>query len=153
MALRLFQWLALLLTFIATLPAGAHLAALPNKMGLSQVDYFTVQQIYAGWALFGIVWFAALGTTLGYAMALRHDGRPYAYAIAAIILIVLNVIIFFIWTFPANQATSNWTVPPPNWAELRTQWEYSHAANALIMFAAFFCVLTAALRSPAGRPA
>ena len=45
-------------------------------------------------------------------------------------LIVANLAIFFVWTFPANQATNNWTVVPKNWNKLRIQWEYSHAAHA-----------------------
>jgi hypothetical protein len=41
-------------------PSGAHLFALPNKIGLAQDQYFVVQNIYRGWALFGIVLFGAL---------------------------------------------------------------------------------------------
>ncbi|HEV8657074.1 MAG TPA: hypothetical protein VGS96_00470 [Thermoanaerobaculia bacterium] len=33
----------------------AHLFELPNKIGLSRDDYPTVQQIYRGWALAGIL--------------------------------------------------------------------------------------------------
>jgi hypothetical protein len=150
MAVPLFQWLAIIFTFIATLPAGAHLAELPNKLALDQSAYFTVQQIYAGWALFGIVLFGAIGATLGYVIALFRNGLPYGYALAALVLILLNLAIFFIWTFPTNQATANWTVAPANWAELRNQWEYSHAVNAAVIFAAFFFVLLSALRSPTG---
>jgi hypothetical protein len=36
---------------------------------------------------------------------------------------------------------------PPNWAELRKQWEYSHAANALPTFAALCSVVLAVLKS------
>ena len=55
MALRLIQFLAIILTALALVPRGAHLAALPNKMAMAQAAYFVAQQIYAGWALFGIV--------------------------------------------------------------------------------------------------
>jgi hypothetical protein len=46
------------------------------------------------------------------------------------LLIAVNLAIF-VWTFPTNQATNNWTVVPKNWNALRIQWEYSHAANAV----------------------
>jgi hypothetical protein len=49
-----------MLTALALVPSGAHLAALPNKMAMAQAAYFVAQQIYAGWALFGIVLFGAL---------------------------------------------------------------------------------------------
>src|SRR5438128_11611919 len=59
MALRLIQFLAIMLTALALVPGGTHLAALPNKMAMAQAAYFIAQQIYAGWALFGIVLFGA----------------------------------------------------------------------------------------------
>jgi hypothetical protein len=60
MALRLIQFLAIMLTALALVPSGAHLATLPNKMTMAQAAYFVAQQIYAGWALFGIVLLGAL---------------------------------------------------------------------------------------------
>jgi hypothetical protein len=54
MALRLIQFLAIMLTALALVPSGAHLAALPNKMAMAQAAYFVAQQIYSGWALFGM---------------------------------------------------------------------------------------------------
>ena len=68
-------------------------------------------------------------------------GRSFAYALASFLLIAANLAIFFVWTFPTNQATNNWTVVPKNWNKLRIQWEYSHAGNALVTFVAF-CALT-----------
>ena len=65
MALRLVQFLAIMLTALALVPSGAHLAAPPNKMAMAQAAYFVAQQIYAGWALFGIVLFGALGSESG----------------------------------------------------------------------------------------
>jgi len=46
MALRLIQFLAIMLTALALVPSGAHLAALPNKMAMAQPAYFIAQQIY-----------------------------------------------------------------------------------------------------------
>jgi hypothetical protein len=145
------RWLALLSTAIAIMPAGAHLFELPNKIGLGQQDYFVVQGIYAGWALFGIVLFAALAATLAYAVALYVQDRPFAFAAAAFALLLANLGLFFALTFPTNQATQNWTVAPENWESLRAQWEYSHAANALVIFAAFVCLLIAVSRDLALR--
>ncbi|HZM33925.1 MAG TPA: hypothetical protein VFC18_05460 [Burkholderiales bacterium] len=31
-----------------------------------------------------------------------------------------------------NRATENWTRLPAHWLELRAQWEYSHAASAVL---------------------
>ena len=40
---------------LALVPAGAHLAELPHKFRLAAPDYLVVQQLYAGWSLFGVV--------------------------------------------------------------------------------------------------
>jgi hypothetical protein len=53
--------------------------------------------------------------------------------------------IFFLWTFPANQATNNWTTIPGHWEQLREQWEYSHAVNAVVAFVAFCSITLSAL--------
>jgi hypothetical protein len=148
MALRLVQFLAIMLTALALVPGGAHLAALPNKMAMAQAAYFIAQQIYAGWALFGIVLFGALGANLALTIMLRRLGRSFGYALASFLFIAANLAIFFVWTFPTNQATNNWTVVSKNWNELRIQWEYSHAVNAVVMFVALACVVVAVLRQP-----
>src|SRR6266481_7707190 len=147
-ALRLIQFLAIMLTALALVPSGAHLAALPNKMAMAQAAYFVAQQIYAGWALFGIVLFGALAANLAHTIVLCRLGRSFGYALASFLLIAANLAIFFVWTFPTNQATNNWTVVPNNWNKLRIQWEYSHAANAMVTFAALVCVVIAVLRQP-----
>jgi hypothetical protein len=50
-------------------------------------------------------------------------------------------VVFFTWTYPANQATADWTVVPDDWRELRRHWEYAHAANAVLTFLAL-CAAT-----------
>jgi hypothetical protein len=55
MALKVVQFFAVILTALALVPAGAHFFELPNKIELAQDHYFIVQNIYRGWALFGIV--------------------------------------------------------------------------------------------------
>jgi hypothetical protein len=115
---------------------------------MAQAAYFVAQQIYAGWALFGIVLFGALAVNLAHTIVLRRLGRSFSFALASFLLIAATLVIFFVWIFPANQATNNWTVVPTNWNKLRIQWEYSHAANAMVTFAALVCLVIAVLRQP-----
>jgi hypothetical protein len=101
-----------------------------------------VQNIYRGWDLFGIVLIGSLVANLVLALMLRRrGGASFILALLAFGAIVLMLAIFFVWTFPANQATNNWTTIPDHWEQLREQWEYSHAVNAVIAFVAF-CSLT-----------
>jgi hypothetical protein len=89
-----------------------------------------------------------LSANLAHTIVLRRLGRSFSFALASFLLIAATLAIFFVWTFPTNQATNNWTVAPKNWNELRSQWEYSHAANAMVTFAALVCVAIAVLRQP-----
>src|SRR5215472_639556 len=85
MALRLVQFLAIMLTALAFVPS------VPNKMAMAQAAYFVAQQTYAGWALFGIVLFGALIANLAHAIMLRKLGRSFGYALASFLLIAANL--------------------------------------------------------------
>jgi hypothetical protein len=144
---RLAPFAAIILTALALVPAGAHLLALPNKIGLPQTEYFVVQGIYRGWALLGIILFASLAADVVLAIKLRHDRDAFAAALAGALLIAATLVIFFIWTYPANQATENWVIAPLNWQILRRHWEYAHAVNAVLTFLALCAVTTASIAS------
>jgi hypothetical protein len=138
--------LAILAVAICLVPAGAHLAELPNKMALPASAYMTVQTIYAGWALFGIPIFAALGLTLAYTVvAWRHRSARWL-ALLAFLALAATQAVFWTWTYPMNVLTQNWTVTPADLDAARRQWEYSHAVNAVITFAALVLVTLAAIR-------
>jgi hypothetical protein len=129
-----------------TMAAGwAHLLEMHSKLALSRDDYFTVQQIYRGWALLGVFVFAALGTTSWLAAATRRSVMFMPCLVAAG-AVALGLVLFFAFTFPANQATSNWTTIPPGWMALRQRWEYGHAAGAMLYFVALLSLFIALLR-------
>jgi amino acid transporter len=110
---------------------------LPNKIHLSRSDYLIVQQIYRGWAKLGVFLVLAFVATLLLSIATKHQTNIFIFNILACIFITIGLVIFFLFTFPANQQTYNWTMLPDNWEKLRRQWEYSHAVNAGIYFIAF----------------
>ena len=145
MGLRIAQFLAIVLTALALVPAGAHLFELPNKIGLAQEEYFLVQGIYRGWALFGIVLFGALAANLVLTLMVRRQRGAFWLALVAFLLVVATLAVFFTWTYPANQATASWTEVPADWQALRRHWEYAHAANAVLTFLALCAVTLSAL--------
>lgn len=141
MPTRLLPYLALLLTALCLIPAGAHLFELPNKLALDRAAYFTVQGIYRGWALFGIALVGALVANSAFAVtARRHRPAAFPWALAGTLLMIVDLTVFFVWVFPTNQATANWTIAPDDWEALRRQWEYGHAAAALATAAAFAAI-------------
>jgi len=140
------RFFSLLFAALALAPALAHLLELPNKIDLSRVDYLTVQQIYRGWALLGFVVAGALLSTLVLMIMVRDRPKAFTLTVVAFLCLVGTQVIFWTFTFPANQQTNNWTVLPETWMALRTQWEYSHAASAvlnLIALISLFCSVLA----------
>jgi len=145
MASKTVRFLAIFFMGLSLIPFGAHLFALPNKIGMEREAYFTAQQIYAGWQFVGIIWIAALILTLALAIGLRGQRPAFYFAVIGFVSLVAALIVFFMWTFPGNQATVNWTTAPENWDALRTSWEYSHAVNAIIVLVGFCAITLASL--------
>jgi len=141
MVLTAARFFSLLFVALALMPSGAHLLELPNKMGLSRDDYLTVQQIYNGWALLAVVVFGELISTLALAILSRRRRRESVRAAAAFGCVVGAQVVFWAYTYPMNQATRNWTFLPEVWQPLRAQWEYSHAAAALLNLAAMILLI------------
>jgi len=132
MALNTVRFLALLFTALALVPAMAHLLELPNKINLSREVYLTVQQIYRGWALLGVIVAGALLANLMLLIMVRAERKAFVLTLITFLCIVGTQMVFWTFTYPANRATNNWTTLPENWLALRNQWEYSHAASAVL---------------------
>jgi hypothetical protein len=148
----LVRFCSVVFVALAQAPSLAHLLELPHKIRLSRDDYFTVQQIYRGWSLLGIVIFLALASTLSLAVASRRNRRALAWGVAAFLAVAATQAVFWAFTFPTNQATENWTKRPDDWEQLRVQWEYSHATGAgLTLFALVAVTLAALAPDPPGR--
>ena len=141
------SFVAIVLTGLALVAPAAHLFELFNKIGMPENEYFIVQKVYNGWWIVGFFLPAAFVANLALAYAARDDRTTCWLAVLAAALIAANLAIFFLWTQPANSATSNWTFRPENWHSLRQQWEYSHAVNAAVVLVAFCAATIASLRA------
>lgn len=143
--LKTMRFLSLQFVAISLSAALAHLFALPNKIHLGGAEYLIVQQIYRGWALLGIAVIGALLTTLILTILVRRKRGIFALILISLLCIAGSLMLFFAFTDPANRQTANWTVLPPHWEELRTQWEYSHAAAAVLYLVAFSALVLSVL--------
>ena len=146
MSKKLVQVLAIAATALYLVPTGAHLFELPHKMALSPAEYMTVQQIYAGWELFGIAIAIALLATLANTLLVRADRRAFAWSLAAFLALATTQAVFWAFTYPVNVATRFWTVSPEMFEAARRQWEYSHATSAVLTFVALVAMVFSSLR-------
>jgi hypothetical protein len=145
MSIKTIYFIALFFVALALGPALAHLLELPNKINLGREEYLTVQQIYRGWALLGIVVAGALISTLTLSVMVRKQRKAFLFALIAFLCIVGTQVVFWTYTYPANQVTNNWTMLPENWRDLRRQWEYSHATSAGLNLLALVMVILSVL--------
>jgi hypothetical protein len=119
---------------------------MPNKIGLAREDYFVVQQIYSGWNKFALVLLVQV-VALATAVWLTRRQREVALSIViALACVVVAQAVFWIWTFPANAATVNWTMQPDDWQKLRRDWEYSHLGGAVLQFVGVLSLVVALAR-------
>lgn len=132
---------AVIFVALSFAPSAAHLLALPNKIQMTQDAYFTVQQIYRGWALLGFAVAGALLSTLNLVVRVRRVRCALGWAVTAVACIVGAQGLFWAFTYPANVATADWTEMPDSWEALRAQWEYSHAAAAVLDLGALVATL------------
>ncbi len=139
------RFLSLLFCALARAPALAPQLELPNKMGMSRDEYLVAQQIYRGWWLLGIFVFGALLSTLWLAIVVRRRLAAFIPALIAFFAIAGTQVVFWTFTFPMNQRTANWTILPDGWAAMRLQWEYSHAASAVLNLVALVAVIVSVL--------
>ena len=144
MARTVVSLLALVFTALSLIPGGAHLFSLPNKIGMTEQHYFVAQSIYSGWWMMAFILIPAMLLNILLAYLLRSERPGFVPAAAACVCMAATLAVFFAWTYPANVATQNWTVVPGDWQTLRRQWEYSHAAGAVLNFAAF-CLIALAI--------
>jgi len=132
---------SLLLATLAMMPAAAHALELPNKIGLSGMEYLTVQRLYRGWAFARLIVAAALASMLVLLFMVRELPTAFALAWVSFLCLAGTQLVFWIFTQPVNRVTANWTFLPGDWSELRRRWEYSHAASAALNLAALVALL------------
>lgn len=139
-------FVALLATALALGGALAHVLELSNKIGMSREDYFIVQRVYLGWNRLAYLLLIELAGMLAVIFFYRAQPSVLWPALIALSCLVAAQFIFWVFTFPTNQATSNWSQQPENWETLRWQWEYSHLAGAAFQTLAMAALIVAVLR-------
>lgn len=145
MTYRIVLFIAFITTALALGGGLAHLYAIANKLDLPVDEYFAAQRAYDGWNMLGAVLSVEMTAMIAAAVMSRTDTRVFGLLLLAIALVVVSQAVFWVFTFPANRATANWTEVPENWEALRRQWEYSHLAGALCQLAAFAALVAAML--------
>ena len=80
-----------------------------------------------------------------HAFTMRNDRAAFLMSVTAVLCLAATQVIFWMFTYPINAATNNWTIAPEAFEAARRQWEYSHAVNAVLTFVAFVAIILSVL--------
>jgi hypothetical protein len=99
---------------------------------------------------FGIPIITAILLIVIHTLMVRNDRPVFILSLSAALSLAATQVIFWMFTYPINAASNNWTTTPKDFEAARQQWEYSHAINAALTFAAFvaftLCLLATNVR-------
>jgi energy-coupling factor transporter transmembrane protein EcfT len=116
----------------------AHLLELPQRMQFDQQLWVRVTVVENVYKLFGSVGAAfeilAILTAIVLTFFVRRRGSTFYWTLGGAILLVLAFVSWITFVAPMNAEFARWLTDgvPIDWMRYRDQWEYVHAANALI---------------------
>jgi hypothetical protein len=147
---KTWRFLTIMLVAIALSAALAHLMELPGKMSydgplyvkLHRTLYPTFGQT-AGWAE-GV----ALLSVIGLAWAVRNRAGAFPLTATAAACQLAAMAVFLVFVLPANRTMASWPLEaiPTGWERWRNQWEYGHAARALLELVALAALVLSVVR-------
>lgn len=153
MVFKTWRFITIMLTALALAAAQAHLMELPGKMTYDGRLYVMLHRtLYpmfgytAGWAE-GF----ALMSVIGLTWAVRKRGAAFRLTLTAAICQIAAMTTFLVFVQPANITMAAWPLDsiPHDWVDWRDQWEYAHAARAvLLMLALAAMVLSVVVETP-----
>jgi hypothetical protein len=151
MLLRLWFLVTLVLTALLLGTSFAHTLEMPAKLQYDAAQWTWLQHtLYQAFAsVGGPIELLAITSSLVLIFLLR--GHRQSFRLAVIGALCLLVAFFGIWIFITNSVnaeTAGWTIGqpiPPNWAQWRARWEYSHVARFVLHLLAQMTFIAALL--------
>lgn len=155
MLLRTWRLLTVMLAALSLAPALGHFLELPAKFTYSGPLWLTLQQtLYASFGTIGAAFeVGAVVTTVILVILVRERRPAFGWTLLGAVCVVAAHVAFWIWLAPVNSTIATLTPEtlPPNWMELRSQWEYTHAARAILQIIALgVLVFSVLVEIPAG---
>jgi hypothetical protein len=129
--------------------ALCHLLEMPAKMTYEGALWLTLLQTLYG--AFGptsaFVETGAVTTAVVLAFFVRKHRSVFSWTLLGALCLIAANVAWWIWVFPVNSAMSALTPEtlPADWTSLREQWEYTHAARAVLQTIALGAIVFSVL--------
>jgi len=135
MILRTWRFLTIILVSLSMAMAFCHLLQLPPRMSYDGAQWVTTQGLYQ---LFGTVGaFIEVGALLSATVLLLavYRRRPaFQWTLFGTVCLLAAHVAWWVFIAPVNAEIATWTPDtiPADWTWWRSQWEYTHAARAIL---------------------
>lgn len=147
--MKLLRFLTIMLTALSLAAAFAHLLEMPAKLTYDGALWLELlQTLYPTYGkVSGYCEIGAVAAALLLVIAVRRYQEEFGWTLLAATCLVVTHAIFWIRVAPVNAIL----VPlapamlPPDWESLRNQWEFAHAARALLQIVALAALVIALL--------
>jgi hypothetical protein len=154
--MRALRFLALMLTALTMGMAFCHLLQMPAKLAYSGPQWLLLQQtLYGNYrALGALIDVGAVACALALTLAVRARHPALGWTLFGTICLAGAHAAWWAGIVPLNAQIAQLTphVLPPEWAELRLQWEYTHAMRFALLAAALGAlVLSVVVETPRRR--
>ncbi len=149
--LRSWRFITLMLASLSLSLSMTHLLELPQRMQFEQTLWIEVTVVENVYRLFGSVGsvfeIGAILAAVGLAFLVRKHGPVFYWTLGGALLMALALASWIIFVAPINAELAKWlTNPvPADWTRYRDQWEYAHAANAVIKIMGLGALLVSVL--------
>jgi hypothetical protein len=150
MLLRFWRLATILLVALSMATAFCHLLEMPAKLKVDGTLWLKLlQTLYP--PAFGTVGAAAevgaLVMVVGLVFLVRNRRPAFGWTLLAAICMVATHAAFWVLVSPVNATMVPLTPDtlPPDWMRLRNQWEYTHAARAILQIVSLGAVVFSTL--------
>jgi hypothetical protein len=157
MSVKIWRFASIYLTAITLSLTFSHLLEMPRKLNYDQELCRSVQHtLYLYFAVVGAP--AELGAVLCLGVLcflVRGRGRSFWLTLTAAFCVGGGLAVWFAFVSPANAQMAQWTTLPlpESWLDTRRQWEFGHAASAILDLIGFAALIASVLFDPSLEPA
>jgi hypothetical protein len=135
--LNFWRFLTIMCVALSLGAALAHLYELPAKINFDgELWLELLHRLYPAFGTAGAVFeVGAVVAAIVLTLLVRHRAPgSFAWSLAGALCLLVSHAAFWIWVAPVNAELGPLTVAtlPADWMELRDQWEYTHAARAIL---------------------
>jgi hypothetical protein len=129
MALRVFQFLAVVLMGVQLGVSYAHFMQMPGKLALPLDCYILVQnQVISYRVKLGFVEIPATISAIAATILVRRQRNAFWLTLIGAVCMILMWLVWAVLIQPINHQIDGWTsaTASSNWTELRYQWHFYH---------------------------